>query len=82
MIVSHSSGNHGQAVAWAAATANIPSTIVVPAGTPEVKVSRGHTGTLGHSIVITPPGNNDNEASRMIKHDETSPSPANISPVT
>ena len=39
MIVTHSSGNHGQAVAWAAATANIPSTIVVPAGTPEVKVS-------------------------------------------
>merc|ERR1712020_587195 len=42
MIVTHSSGNHGQAVAWAAATCNIPCTIVVPTGTPSVKVGREH----------------------------------------
>ena len=37
-IVTHSSGNHGQAVAWAAAECDIPCTIVVPRGTPGVKV--------------------------------------------
>lgn len=41
MIVTHSSGNHGQAVAWAAAECDIPCTIVVPRGTPSVKVKNG-----------------------------------------
>ena len=69
MIVTHSSGNHGQAVAWAAATTNIPCTIVVPSGTPSVKVRIEQSRTA-----ITP------QAIRriIIKH-ETSISPANIS---
>jgi len=37
MIVTHSSGNHGQAVAWAAAQCRLPCTVVVPEGTPVVK---------------------------------------------
>jgi len=37
MIVTHSSGNHGQAVAWAARHCQIPCTVVVPRGTPKVK---------------------------------------------
>lgn len=38
-VVTHSSGNHGQAVAWAASkcVANIPCTVVVPKGTPAIK---------------------------------------------
>ncbi|CAH1793240.1 unnamed protein product [Owenia fusiformis] len=36
-IVTHSSGNHGQAVAWAARLADLPCCVVVPQGTPEVK---------------------------------------------
>ena len=38
-IVTHSSGNHGQAVAWASSTqvANLPCTVVVPKGTPQIK---------------------------------------------
>ena len=38
-IVTHSSGNHGQAVAWASSkeVANLPCTVVVPKGTPQVK---------------------------------------------
>ena len=37
-VVTHSSGNHGQAVAWAAGrVAGVPCTVVVPEGTPEVK---------------------------------------------
>ena len=39
MIVTHSSGNHGQAVAWAASkeVADLDCTVVVPKGTPQVK---------------------------------------------
>lgn len=36
-VVTHSSGNHGQAVAWAASQCNLPCTVVVPEGTPSVK---------------------------------------------
>ena len=38
-IVTHSSGNHGQAVAWAASkdVANLPCTVVVPENTPKIK---------------------------------------------
>merc|ERR1711983_504472 len=40
MIVTHSIGNHGQAVAWAARHCQIPCTVVVPRGTPKVKVGQ------------------------------------------
>ena len=63
MIVTHSSGNHGQAVAWAAARTNIPCTIVVPSGTPTVKVRAINPQAI-RRIIIKP---------------ETSISPANIS---
>jgi len=36
-IVTHSSGNHGQAVAWAANQMGLPCTVVVPEDTPSVK---------------------------------------------
>lgn len=38
-IVTHSSGNHGQAIAYAASCANLPCSVVVPKGTPKVKCS-------------------------------------------
>jgi len=37
-VVTHSSGNHGWALAYAAAAAGAPATVVVPHGAPEVKV--------------------------------------------
>ena len=37
-VLTQSSGNHGQALAWAASQLNIPATIVVPSGAPKVKV--------------------------------------------
>jgi threonine dehydratase len=37
-FVSHSSGNHGQAVAWACMQAGSPCTIVLPSDTPQIKV--------------------------------------------
>ena len=39
-VVTHSSGNHAQGVACAAATFGVPATIVIPHGAPEVKVAR------------------------------------------
>jgi threonine dehydratase len=39
-VVTHSSGNHAQGVACAAALAGVPATIVIPDGAPEVKVRR------------------------------------------
>lgn len=36
-VVCHSAGNHGQALAWAAAESGLPCTVVVPQGTPKVK---------------------------------------------
>jgi threonine dehydratase len=38
-IVTHSSGNHGQAVAYAAAIRKIPAIVVMPKHAPEVKVN-------------------------------------------
>lgn len=36
-VVTHSSGNHGQALAWAAKTANIKCSVVVPNNSPKIK---------------------------------------------
>ena len=46
--VTHSSGNHGQALAWAAKYANIECTVVVPKGTPENKIEaiKGYNGRV------------------------------------
>lgn len=37
-VATHSSGNHGQALAWAASTVGIPAYIVMPKNAPQVKV--------------------------------------------
>ena len=36
-VVTHSSGNHGQALAWAAREAGLPCQVVIPKGAPAVK---------------------------------------------
>ena len=51
MIVTHSSGNHGQAVAWAARQTGSPCTVVVPEGTPHVKV-RVQNIYVGQGVLI------------------------------
>ena len=53
MIVTHSSGNHGQAVAWAARHCQIPCTVVVPRGTPKVKVRA--TPIYTYMCLVKPP---------------------------
>ncbi len=48
--VSHSSGNHGQAVAWACHVNNVPCSIVLPRNTPQVKVDA--VRTYGAEVVF------------------------------
>ena len=46
--MTHSSGNAGQAVAWASSIAGVPCAVVVPEGTPQVKCDaiRGYGAEL------------------------------------
>lgn len=39
-VIAYSTGNHGQAIAWAARTLGVPATIVMPADAPNNKVKR------------------------------------------
>ncbi|WP_184291005.1 pyridoxal-phosphate dependent enzyme [Nocardiopsis algeriensis] len=52
-VVTHSSGNHGQALARAAARRGVPCTVVVPEGAPPVKVERMRAH--GARLVVVPP---------------------------
>lgn len=56
-VVTHSSGNHGQALAWAARAANVPSTIVMPDDAATVKVEA--IRALGAEVVTTPAGSRE-----------------------
>lgn len=51
-VVTHSSGNHGQAVAWAARAAGIPAVIVMPDAAVTVKVEA--TRALGAEVIMVP----------------------------
>ncbi|WP_446217834.1 threonine ammonia-lyase [Micromonospora sp. IBHARD004] len=62
-VVTHSSGNHGQALAYAARAAGIPCTVVVPEGAPPVKVDR--IRALGAEVVLVPPTRRLAEAERI-----------------
>lgn len=48
-VVTHSSGNHAQAVAWAARAVGVPATIVIPHGAAQRKVAA--TAALGARVV-------------------------------
>lgn len=52
-VVAHSSGNHAQAVAYAAALLGVPATVVVPDSAPAIKVAPARR--LGARIVTTEP---------------------------
>ncbi len=52
-VVTHSSGNHGLALAHAAAAAGVPCRVVVPEGAPAVKVDR--IRAYGVDVVTVPP---------------------------
>ncbi len=53
-VVAHSSGNHAQAVAYAARTLGIPATIVMPSNAPQTKMAG--VRRCGAEIVVVGPG--------------------------
>jgi threonine dehydratase len=64
-VVAYSSGNHAQAVAYAAAVYGIPATIVMPKETPTVKVhaTRGH----GAEVVLCEAGQRERVAAEVLE---------------
>ncbi len=62
-VVTHSSGNHGQALAYAAREAKVPCWVVVPEGAPQVKVDAMRD--LGAEIVLVPPPERPGRAAEL-----------------
>lgn len=63
-VVTHSSGNHGQALAYAARAAGVPCTVVIPQGAPQVKVER--VRALGAEVQLVPPADRLPAAQRIV----------------
>lgn len=49
-VIAMSAGNHAQAVAYHAARLNVPATIVMPVGTPQVKIE--NTARFGAEVIL------------------------------
>ncbi|HEV2398975.1 MAG TPA: threonine/serine dehydratase [Candidatus Sulfotelmatobacter sp.] len=56
-VISYSSGNHAQGVAWAARALKTKSVIVMPNNAPQIK--RDATAKLGAEIVVVGPGSDE-----------------------
>jgi threonine dehydratase len=63
-VIAHSSGNHAQAVAYAAKLAGVQATIVMPDTTPEIKqnLTRSH----GAEVIIVPPDERDTYSAKLV----------------
>jgi threo-3-hydroxy-L-aspartate ammonia-lyase len=64
-VVAYSSGNHAQAVAYAAAVYGIPAHIVMPRETPDVKVAA--TRSHGAEVVLCAPGEREKVAAEVVE---------------
>jgi threo-3-hydroxy-L-aspartate ammonia-lyase len=62
-VVAYSSGNHAQAVAYAAAVYGVPAHIVMPKGTPAIKVSA--TRERGATVVLCAAGEREQVADEV-----------------
>jgi threo-3-hydroxy-L-aspartate ammonia-lyase len=63
-VVAYSSGNHAQAVAFAAATFDVPAHIVMPEETPNIKVQA--TRDNGAEVVLCGPGQREKVAAEVV----------------
>ncbi|EHR60207.1 threonine ammonia-lyase [Saccharomonospora cyanea] len=63
-VVAYSSGNHAQAVAYAAATEGITAHIVMPASTPQVKID--NTRAYGAEVVLVGEGQRERVAYEIV----------------
>lgn len=64
-VVTHSSGNHARALAWAARAAGVAATVVMPEGAPSVKVEA--TRELGAEVIMVPPAQRSLTAQRLVE---------------
>lgn len=62
-VITHSSGNHGAALAYAARAQGVPALVVLVDTTPQVKVDA--VRALGAEIVFTDPANRQADAERL-----------------
>jgi threonine dehydratase len=62
-VVTHSSGNHAQALAWAARDAGVHAVIVMPDDAPEVKVAA--TRALGAEVLLVPVAEREDAAEEV-----------------
>lgn len=62
-VVTHSSGNHGQAVAYAAAAFGIPAVVVIPDVAPPTKIDA--VRALGAEVVLVPGAERLDETGRI-----------------
>jgi threonine dehydratase len=63
-VVTHSSGNHAQAVAYAARQFGVPAVIVIPEGAAAVKIAA--TRALGAEVVLVPPAERERRAAELV----------------
>ncbi|MBR8743760.1 threonine/serine dehydratase [Nocardiopsis sp. MG754419] len=66
-VVTHSSGNHGLALAWAAVRQGVACTVVVPEGAPGVKVDR--IRAAGARVVMVPPVERRSAAEALVERE-------------
>lgn len=64
-VVTHSSGNHGQAVAYAAAIRDLPAWIVMPRTAPELKVEA--VRSYGAEIVLCDHADRETTAAKVVE---------------
>jgi threo-3-hydroxy-L-aspartate ammonia-lyase len=64
-VVAYSSGNHAQAVAYAAAVYGVPAHIVMPEETPNIKVAA--TRSHGAQVVLCGPGQRETVAAEVVE---------------
>jgi threonine dehydratase len=62
-VITHSSGNHGQALAYAGRVVGAPVVVVMPEGAPAVKVEA--TRALGAEIVVVPPAERESRTAEL-----------------
>ncbi len=67
-IIAYSSGNHAQAVAWAARYLNLKSTIIIPAGASRVKIAA--TKAYGADVIIAKTRQEAEDIAREKSHAE------------
>jgi len=72
-VVTHSSGNHAQAVAYAARLLGITAVIVIPEGASAVKVAA--TREFGAQVIFVPPADRERRVAELIAEHGYTPVP-------